>query len=245
MDVRELLVEACERAQVSQGELARRAGTSPSVVSAWACGRMSPSVSSLTRVLAAAGLQVRAALEPLLADLDARVDEVLAGTCVVDHAALAAVVSKAGAEQRWGVESEDGTVGHDTGVITWAFDGATALALHGLAFPQDVPAICVLFDGAAQSWLTKGMVLSTTRGRVSFWDATFEEARENLRDISVGRYGMLLIRLVERMPPVVLLRGDRVEQTLPTLPVDAVEAAHPALAEVLCRMRTRRSDEQP
>lgn len=239
MDVRALLLEACERAQVSQAELARRAGTSPQVISAWVRGRVSPSVASLDRVLAAAGLQVRASLEPLLADLDARVDEVLAGTASVDLRALTSLVEHLAAGQRWGIELEDGSFGRAEGPVTWAFDGATALALHGLAFPQDVPRICLLFDDAGRSWLTKGFVIAPGAGRLSFWDASFAQARDHLRGLSAGRYGMHLIRLVDQMPPSVRLQPAGSESLLPVLAVDAVAAAHPALAEVLDRLRFR------
>lgn len=239
MDVRPLLLEACERAQVSQAELARRAGTSPTALSAWMRGRVSPTVSSLARVLAAAGLQVRASLEPLLADLDVRVDAVLAGTVALDLGALTSLAERAETEQRWGVELPDGSLGRAEGLLTWAFDGATALGLHGLAFPQDVPAICLVFDDAARSWLTKGFVIGLGHDRLSYWDATLDQARDHLRDLSTGRYGMHLIRLVEELPAAVRLQPHGAERAFPVLAVDAVESAHPALAEVLARLRHR------
>jgi len=241
MDVQALLQEACERAQVSQAELARRAGTSPTALSAWVRGRVSPTVSSLTRVLAAADLQVRATLEPLLADLDARVDEVLAGHVVLDLPQLGSLAAHAGVEQSWSVELPDGSFGRAQGTVTWAFDGATALALHGLAFPQDVRAICLLLDDAARCWLSRGFVIAPGHDRLSYWDATFEQARDHLRGLSAGRYGMHLIRLVEEMPAVVRLQPPGTDEVFPVLAVDAVGRAHPALGEVLARLRTRRS----
>lgn len=240
MDVRALLLEACERAQVSQADLARRAGTSRGAVSAWVRGRVSPSVASLDRALAAVGLQVRATLEPLLADVDARVDEVLSGTVDLDVGALDSFAEKAAVHLRWAVELPDGSVGSAEGRVTWAFDGSTALALHGLAFPQNVLEMCLLFDDAARSWLTKGFVMAPGHDRLSYWDASFVEARHHLKGMSAGRYGMHRIRLVEQLPSVVRLQPGT-GSAYPVLTVDAVEAGHPALAEVLVRLRERRT----
>ena len=239
MDVRGLLLQACERGQISQAELARRAGIAPTSLSAWATGRVSPTIASLDRVLAAAGLQVRTSLEPLLADLDKRVDEVLAGTATVELERLTSLAEHLDAEQGWGIELPDGSFGRARGPVSWAFDGATALALHGLAFPQDVPGVCVLFDDAGRSWLTKGFVIAPGQGRISFWDASFEQARDHLRGLSAGRYGMHLVRLVEQMPPSVRLQQEGTASVFPVLAVDAVAGAHPALAEVLDRLRVR------
>ncbi|HTL24371.1 MAG TPA: helix-turn-helix transcriptional regulator [Mycobacteriales bacterium] len=241
MDMRALLQEACGRARISKADLARRAGTDPSLLSAWATGRVSPTVASLARVLAAVDLQLRPSLEPLLADLDARVDEVLGGHVVLDLPQLGSLAAHAGVEQSWSVELPDGSFGRAQGTVTWAFDGATALALQGLAFPQDVRAICLLLDDAARCWLSRGFVIAPGHDRLSFWDATFEQARDHLRGLSAGRYGMHLIRLVEEMPAVVRLQPPGTDEVFPVLAVDAVGHAHPALGEVLARLRTRRS----
>lgn len=239
MDVRALLLEACERAGTSQAELARRSGTTPAVVSSWMAGRMSPRLASLTKVFAAVGLQVRASLEPLLADLDERVDAVLQRTVQLDLTSLASVAEKAAGEQRWSVELPDGTFERATGPLTWAFDGATALAMHGMAFPQDLTSICLLHDDAGRAWLSRGMVIGAGLGRISYWDATFEEARHHLQGIAVGAHGMLRIRLVERLPQPVLLQPAGTSTVVPVLTVDDVAAAHPALDEVLRRLRER------
>jgi len=178
-------------------------------------------------------------LEPLLAELDGRVDAVLTGAVTIDLRAVQSLAEHATKEQRWGVELPDGSLGTETGPLTWAFDGATALAMHGLAFPQDVPTICVLLDDAGRSFLTKGFVLGAGHGRISFWSEPFAQVREHLRGLSVGRYGMHVIRVVEAMPSTVRLQPLGAEQPYPVLPVAEVEAAHPALAEVLVRLRDR------
>jgi len=63
-----LLVEARERAGLSQAELARRAGVSRSVLSVYESGRRRPSSEALVRILAAAGFQL--GLRPAVRVLD-------------------------------------------------------------------------------------------------------------------------------------------------------------------------------
>ncbi len=60
-----LLREARARAGLTQRELARRAGTAQSVVARIEQGRSDPSTATLTRLLAAAGFELRAELTPI------------------------------------------------------------------------------------------------------------------------------------------------------------------------------------
>ena len=60
-----LLREARLRAGLTQRELARRAGTSQSVVARIEQGRSDPSTATLARLLAAAGFELRAELTPI------------------------------------------------------------------------------------------------------------------------------------------------------------------------------------
>jgi transcriptional regulator with XRE-family HTH domain len=60
-----LLREARERAGLTQRALARRAGTSQSVVARIELGRADPSTATLARLLAAAGFELRGELTPL------------------------------------------------------------------------------------------------------------------------------------------------------------------------------------
>lgn len=63
-DVATIVREARSRAELTQRELARRAGTAQSVVSRIERGLTSPSWDTLSRLLAAAGFELHAALEP-------------------------------------------------------------------------------------------------------------------------------------------------------------------------------------
>ena len=60
-----LLRQARQRAGLTQRELARRAATSQSVVARIEQGRCDPSTATLTRLLAAAGFELRTELLPL------------------------------------------------------------------------------------------------------------------------------------------------------------------------------------
>lgn len=60
-----LIETARLRAGLTQAELARRAGTSQSAIALYESGRRSPTVSTLERVLRAAGYELRARLEPV------------------------------------------------------------------------------------------------------------------------------------------------------------------------------------
>ena len=65
LDAGALVREARMRAGLSQRELARRAGTAQSAVARIEAGRTAPGSDTLSRLLAAAGFELFAGLEPL------------------------------------------------------------------------------------------------------------------------------------------------------------------------------------
>jgi transcriptional regulator with XRE-family HTH domain len=69
VDASELLRLARRRQALSQGALARRAGTSQPVISAYEHGRRDPTTGTLRRLLAAAGEQLQLGLAPPVAEL--------------------------------------------------------------------------------------------------------------------------------------------------------------------------------
>jgi transcriptional regulator with XRE-family HTH domain len=71
-----LLSRARAAAGLSQRELARRAGTSQSVIARIERGQVSPSLDTLTRLLAAAGFELRMGLEPTSAAVTHMLDDV-------------------------------------------------------------------------------------------------------------------------------------------------------------------------
>ncbi len=60
-----LIRVARHRQRLSQRELARRAGTSQAAIAAYEGGRRSPTLETLTRIVRAAGLDLRIRMEPL------------------------------------------------------------------------------------------------------------------------------------------------------------------------------------
>lgn len=74
-------------------------------------------------------------------------------------------------------------------------------------------------------------------GAVSWLDLPLEDAE---RAVAEGVYtlaGMFAVRLVEVLPATVDLVPEGMTTAVPVLPVHEVEAAHPALAELLARWR--------
>jgi transcriptional regulator with XRE-family HTH domain len=71
-----LLSRARAAAGLTQRELARRAGTSQSVIARIELGQASPGFDTLTRLLAAAGFELRIELEPTTAAVTHMLDDV-------------------------------------------------------------------------------------------------------------------------------------------------------------------------
>lgn len=248
VDAGGLLQEAFDRSSMSLAEFAARAGTSRSAVADYLAGRRSPGVRTLNRLLAAAGLQLRATLEPLLADVDERVDAMLAGAPAVDLDALARLVAAIEAEQTWReADAGSGDSRRRTGPVRWALDGATALTLHGLACESQALGVVVEFDGAARAWLTAGLMRCTAPcSDVGGWSSwSLEEVQAFTRELVVGRHGLLALRLVAELSPVLQLRPEGAERCFPVVSVDEVERTQPEHAEVLARLRARRDRSTP
>jgi transcriptional regulator with XRE-family HTH domain len=203
---------------VSRTELATLAGTSPSAISAYERGVKSPTVATLDRLLAACGLQIRAELEPYLADLDAAVDALLAGPVVLsrelDRIASAFV---------------------DAGV-TWAFDGSTALTLHGLAADAGTHAqvVAVGSDELRRFLYRLGGVGIADRDGEPIWNSWLSVDLERVGTCQAyTRIGALALRVVPELASTVQIAGH------PVLALWEIERAHPSLADVLARLRAR------
>ena len=69
MEASDVLKKARARAGITQAELARNAGTSQPVVSAYEHGRREPSIETLRRLVAAAGAVLRIDVAPSASDL--------------------------------------------------------------------------------------------------------------------------------------------------------------------------------
>lgn len=76
MNTADLIRSARHEAAISQGELARRAGIKQATLSNLENGRRLPSIPMLRTILAAAGKQVHAELEPLDDDIRRAISEI-------------------------------------------------------------------------------------------------------------------------------------------------------------------------
>jgi transcriptional regulator with XRE-family HTH domain len=175
MDPAALLREARRRADLTQTELAERAGVARSVVSAYERGHRSPGLKLLSRLLAAADCQLKAELEPLGADVDSAVRRALASStteradrvafCLTDLAAglagqpylitgLAAAVLQGAPVEISAVEI---TVGDDEAALLCLCDWLVESALR-------------IWDGEQRRWvLTKPIPLLLRRFTPTRW----------------------------------------------------------------------------
>ncbi len=194
MDVEAVLREACELAGVSPSALAERGGSSSVAMSGILRGSVSPTVRTLDRLLAGVGLQLRVNLEPLLADLDARVDAVLEQVEPLAVEQVERVVQAMGKDQSWVAEQEPGDdLQRLSGPVTWAFDGETSLRAQGLGFPAEPVEVAVAFDGAARAFFFRGMVRGTGGHPVSWFDSDLLEAQQHLGTMAIGPFGMVRV----------------------------------------------------
>ena len=243
MDVSQLLRTARARAGLSQQRLADELGIGRTAVTDWESGRKSPTVRTLDRLLAGCGLQARVALKPLLAELDERVEALTADPSPIDLAPLARLA--ASLEDGDGLEQVmPGPPPRREGAVTWAWDGATALRLHGYNADSDCPALVVVLDEAARYWMRAVQLRGTSPGGwlyMSWLDGELAEVAESLATSAFSLRGTVQLRVVERMPTTVDLVPEGGDRSYPVLPVEEVERSHPALGEVLARLRHRRS----
>lgn len=222
MDVPALLVRARHRASLSRARLAELAETSASALSAYERGVRSPTVATLDRLLQACGLQLRVDLEPYLADVDAAVDAMLAGGAELPEGAarLTQALDEAG--------------------LTWAFDGRTALALHGLNTEVSFAEVVLLGDDAMRRFLYRHGVTTLDRDEQPLWDSWLSVDLSKVGQCMAWTgVGVFTLRVdAELTDPVRIVRGADV---YPTLSLLELERAHPPLAVVLGRLRERRT----
>jgi transcriptional regulator with XRE-family HTH domain len=225
MDVPALLREVRQRRGWTQADLAALTGTSASAVWGYEAGRKSPTVATLDRILAAAGLQVRAELEPLRADLEARVDAAVArereGLPELDTSSIDKVREVL-----------------DEQALAWGLDGETALRAHGYGFESGLVQVAICFDQATRAFFFRARVRGTGGDPVSWFDADVRQAQAYLGGMAFGPFGMVAVRLLAEAPSTA-----RVEVApglvVPVLTLDEVARGRADLGEVLERLRAR------
>jgi transcriptional regulator with XRE-family HTH domain len=242
MDAGKLIKAARHQAGISQAELANRLQTDRGQISRHESGRVSPRMETLARLLAACDLQVRATLVPLMADVDAQVDAILAGEVSLDTKELANLV----------LTLEDDPAAVHCGVfrsrpvrkgpVTWAFDSHTALQLQGLAVQGRPVTLAVVPDAAARYWLRGVGAKASRRDRPAHWlnDSVADLAEATGTAFFATICLQMQLRLVDELPPTLRLAVPWLDRAVPVVTAEAVEQAHPQHAEVLARLRERR-----
>ncbi|MCU1595791.1 MAG: hypothetical protein JWO12_3183, partial [Frankiales bacterium] len=199
----------------------------------------SPTVRTLDRLLAACGVQLRVALEPLKAELDERVAAYTGEVVGLDDswAAIAdglddlAPAGMMRAPRR--------------GAVTWAVDGAAALALQGFAAPVEdfVYELVVELDEALRFWM-KAVALQGIDDHgylvMSWLDLDHDAISAALPGARMGYGGLYRLRVVASLGPTVSLAVPWLDRTIRVATVDEVERAHPEHREVLERWRQNR-----
>ncbi len=240
VDVGALLMQARERAGISQRVLAGRVGTGQSAISMYESGAHSPTVRTLDRLLAACGLEGRVVLQPLGADVDAQVAGLLAGAPELDVESLLDLQRSLDDDPR--AFRSPPTPWRPTGAVSWAFDGATALRAQGLCVAEEDIAVVVVLDEAARQWLWRLGVKGSGRIVAPHW---LEDEPEFLAEVlawpALSGLGVLRIRLAEVLPPLLRIAIGPDALPLPVVTVDGVAAAHPRYATVLAAWRQRQA----
>lgn len=241
MRTAELIRQARDRAGLDQRALAARGGCSQSALSCYERGTTSPSVSTLERLLAACGLQVRWELEPLWSDADAALTRPVLP--LVDRVRAALTEPGYLAVLTREVEGRG---------VPVALAGALAAVIHGLPVttrraevwvPDDDEAleeVFVALDAAraqprdrglgVDEWSTAHLrALPTTHWRLR------QTVDVDLRVVPADRLARL-----DRVSVPGTSYGDAALD-LPVLPLDALVLAEPSAARLLQRLLDRRA----
>ena len=234
MDVPALLRQARERSVVSRQQLARASGASVAQICRYEQGQVSPTVATLDRLVMHCGFQLRVTLEPYRAELDAWADQLMTQAPELEVSALRSLQRALEDQPR----SRSG-LPRGAGPCQWAFDGTTAMALHGYGVRDHVPEIVLVWDDPGQRWAWAYDVRTGLK-RGSWFEADAELAARWFGQSAVGQCGMVTVRIADRLPPVLRVHVDGLDEPVPTVAIDEVEAAHLHYADVLAVIRERR-----
>ncbi|MEH0984470.1 helix-turn-helix domain-containing protein [Micromonospora sp. CPCC 205556] len=212
-----------EARQLTQRELARLAGVSQAMVARVESGDRSPSVELLEQLLDAMGAQLTVAVEPLDADLDARIGA-LAGQPLadrIDQAGIDAVVAR-------------------LGDLPHVLAGGSAALLQGAPVPVTEVEIAIRWADSARftQWLTDGYAQR--------WNAQWREfGYLRLEPEEPGEHlwrtvaGDVRARMCDELPEAIEVRHG--ERSYRVVPLVAVEITDPRAADLLRRHRQRQA----
>ncbi|MDW5324556.1 helix-turn-helix transcriptional regulator [Plantactinospora sp. KLBMP9567] len=206
---------------LTQRDLAERSGASQAAIARIEQGVRAPTVAMLERLLTALDLQLTVGVEPLDAQLDARIDA-LRGQTVAERIA---------------------TLGLDRmldrlGDLPYVLTGATAALLQGAPVPVDDLEIIVAWRDAERfaGWLE--------RYYAQRWNPRWEEfgyLPADPREPGEHRWqvvgGVLRASMVDELPAAVEVR--HADRSYRVVPLALVEVTEPATADLMRRWRTR------
>lgn len=237
MDVGAIVREARSRSGLSQEQLARRAGLSRAMVAMIERGRRSPSLATLTGLLAASGLQLKVELETLDDDVRRTVDD--AARDGERPARVADLWSR--------FEGLPGVV-HQV-------EGLAAAALLGLSVPIDVCEIAVADAARTYAWLTENLraretfFLKPPRRDVAMWVGSEAHLREVLdEECDEGWFWLthLFDSVRVRLAPEEQLRNrvlvSTVHGAIPVQPLAELSATDPESDRLLRVARRDRAE---
>ncbi len=194
LDPARLLKAARYRSDLTQEELAVRAGVADSSISAFEKGRRTPSLPMLVRLLVAAGWQLRIELEPVWEGVDAAIDE------------LAALPP----EERWGRLAVDlPALVRRLQWVPCVVQDAAAAFVHGAPVPVEVLEVAATRDeglAAIYRMLVPPQALMLPHVDDEEWEWILPGA------------GRLRVRVVEQLPPAVRMLVDEVPVAVLALP---------------------------
>lgn len=237
-DLPQLLRSTRQEAELTQLEVAERAGVDQAALSRYERGLRTPTLGTLERVLAAMGQQIVVELEPLDAQIDREIDR------------LAAMTPAERIQSCWLlVDVPEMFAG-----LAWAFGGAAAGVLQGAPLPLDRVDVLMLDDPVVLDTVARVL---RQRLAAQWWeeDRLFAVPdavhREALRAAAGSRWELggaeLLIRAVSAATlascSTVAIEEEDLGQVrvvpVRVVPVPAIEAADQRAARALARFRQR------
>lgn len=124
--------------------------------------------------------------------------------------------------------------------VTWAVDGATAVALQGLAVEHKAMCFALVDDETTRAWLRSVWAKGTNKDGFALapsWTESREAVRVYVRYVVYTRLGFVKLRFLDEVSEVLSLVVE--ERLLPVLPLLTVEREHPALSALLAAYRAR------
>jgi transcriptional regulator with XRE-family HTH domain len=236
MDTAALIRDARYEAAISQRELARRAGITSPTLSRFETGQRQPPIRTLTKVLAAAGKQVRAELEPLDEDIRRAIAE-LENQPIHDRPAVL----------DWSTLTNPENLPHRV-------EGLAAAAILGAPVPVDRFDLALADEDATFEWLSRGAMSWVVRIKVPSWAGSelVQQPADQVRQVierecqdgvfeieCLGFVGHVTLR-----PSDVVARHTRVEVpkgVIPVQPMHEIESSDPRAKRVFAVLR----DETP